>query len=393
MKNGMSLESLLEEVVRQTDTKRDFVASTKEALRMVDFEGKAWIVLHREGHSELERFTISENAHRQIASRLGIPWKYFQRLLTDHLDLVIAQVNALFEREPETRLLRTLDGQARAFLSDRYRALDNYDVLSQVLPPIVHGDIKSELLSSNVGENKMHLKILFTDESLAQDIGEAPRSVPAWALGGDAEDSQEMITARDAGRDIVRPGAIISNSETGHGALRLKLFFFRGWCRNGCVYGSEEAFAFNRHHVGGKLLASEDFEVFSDATKRKQDELIIAEVSDALGTMVDPARVLAMGDRLRAIKAGEKVGDAFAAVDKLAVELDLRESEKSGILESFIRDGDYSQWGMVNAVTEQANKDEVSYDRACELEELGAEIIKFSAQRWQKVAEAQKVAA
>ncbi|MBL0089244.1 MAG: hypothetical protein IPP44_22195 [Ideonella sp.] len=31
-------------------------------------------------------------------------------------------------------MVRTLDGQARAFLSDRYRRLDNYDLCEHVLP-------------------------------------------------------------------------------------------------------------------------------------------------------------------------------------------------------------------------------------------------------------------
>ncbi len=399
MNKGMSLEGLLNEVIRQTSTKRDFVASTKEALRMVQSEGELWIVLLKEGSGELERFEIAENAHRQISTRLGIPWMYYNRLLADHTDLVVEQVNALFEREPETRLLRTMDGKARAFLSNKYRRLDNDEVLKEILPPIVQGDIASTLISSNVGDDKMHLKVLFTDDSLKQDLGpttERP-GFSSWDQNGDNVDldaAHTVIARRDAGRDIVRPGVIISNSETGHGALSMKGFFFRSFCLNGCVFGMEDAFSFNRHHIGGKLVEGAGFEVFSDETKRKQDELIIAQLNDAFGTMVDPARVQAMGDRLRAIKNGETVDDAFAAVDQLAVELnDLRESDKQGILESFLKDGDYSQWGMVNAVTEQANREETTYKRACELEELGATLIHFSAQRWNKIATAEKVAA
>lgn len=133
MKAGQNLEALLTEVIRQNESKRDFVASTREAIRMVPGD-EPRIVLLREGSRELERFDVSEHCHRQIAGRLSIPWKYYSRLLQDHADLVIDQVNALFEREPEMRLLRTLDGKARAFLSERYRRLDNAQVLEQVLP-------------------------------------------------------------------------------------------------------------------------------------------------------------------------------------------------------------------------------------------------------------------
>jgi len=396
MKNGMSLEALLTEVVRQNTSKKDFTASTKDAVRMVDQEGQLWIVLLKDGSGELERFGITENAHRQIATRLGIPWKYYQRLLNDHRDLVIAQVNALFEREPESRLLRVLDGKVRAFLSNRYRRLDNAEVLEQTLPGIIKGDIATTMLSSNVGENKMHLKVLLTDDSLAIDLGDTPhgRSTNGWDVTTEDVDEQHRVIAkRDAGRDIVRPGFVLSNSETGHGSLSIKGFLFRSYCLNGCVWGVEDAFSFSRNHVGGKLIEGQDFEVFTDETKKKQDEVIIAEVNDAMQTMVNPDRVRAMGERLRAIKNGEQVQDAFAAVDALAKEVDLRESEKESILTNFLKDGDFSQWGMTNAVTELANEDDVSYERATELETVGAQIIQMNAQRWLKVATAEKVAA
>ncbi len=383
MKTGMNITELLTEVDRQSKVKRDFLASTKESIRMVQSPEGLHIVLFAEGAEKLERFTISESFHRQVSGRLSIPWKYYQRLLQDHTDLVIDQVNALFEREPETRLVRTLDGTARAFLSDRYRRVDNDEMLSNVLPPLVKGEVENELLSSYVGADKMYLKILFTDDALAQDIGEMPAGRNTF-VGGQWGDHK---------RDIVRPGAIISNSETGHGGMRVSGFFYRDFCRNGCVYGRKDAFSFSRPHLGGKLVADSGIEIFSDETKRMQDQVIMAEMNDALSTMTDPRRVQAMGDRLRAIKNGVEVTQPVAAVDALAKELEVTETEKAGILEAFIGDRDYSQWGMVNAVTVQANKEDVSYERACEFEELGAKLIDMNLKDWGKIAEAELVAA
>jgi len=390
MKAGMSLNDLLVEVQRQANTKRDFVASTKEAVRMVpmpDFERGVGLVLHAEGHQNLQRFEITDNCYRQIASRLNIPWTYFDRLLTDHRDLVMHQVNALFEREPETRLLRTLDGKARAFLSNRFRPLDNVEMLEQILPPIVKGDIKSRLISSNVGDNKMHLKVLFTDDKLAQDIGATPHGKDAsGGWGGSVDANHQRIAGLETtkGRDVVRPGVVFSNSETGHGSMKIEGFFWRAFCDNGCVWGRDEMFSYSRNHVGGKLESGEL--EFSDTTRRKQSEVIMAELSDVLKLLSSEAYAQKTGDKLRALKNGTKIEDPFKAIDVLAKEVQLRDVEKKFALESLIRDGDYSQWGMLNAVTEIANRDEVSYERACEIEDIGSKILSMDLKNWSKVA-------
>ncbi len=394
MQNGMKLEGLLEKVIRQNDVKHDYVTSTKDNVRMVEDDDQVWLVLLKAGSGEFSRFAIAEQAHRQISYRLGIPWKYYQRCLNDHRDLIVIQVNALFEREPETRLFRVLDGRVRAFLSNRYRTLDNYEVLAKVLPPLTNGDIESQLISSNVGENKMHLKVLFTDDKLAIDLGENPhgKTTNGWGDPGqnvDMDAAHNVIAQRDAGRRIVRPGIRLSNSETGQGGLNVEGFLFDSYCLNGLVWGVETAFKFSRNHIGGRLIEGVDFEVFTDETKRKQDEVIMAEVADALAAMVDPERVRAMGERLHAIKDGEKAGKPVAAVEAIAEVVELTENEQASVLETFLKDGDYSQWGMVSAVTEVANTGD--YARACELETIGAKIIDLDLNQWAKIARAEPV--
>jgi hypothetical protein len=361
----MSIEALLTEVKRQNEVKRDLVASTQQNVRMVPMpefsDGVALVAVQPSG--DLDRFEITDNCHRQIAGRLNIPWKHYGRLLTDHKDLVMGEVNALFEREPATRMIRTLDGKARAFLSDKFLPIDNVDTLEATLPPLVKGEVSNKLLSSHVDDDKLYLKVLFDDSRLTQRIG----------------------TTRDGKADTVHPGIVISNSETGKGAFSISGFFYRDFCWNGCVFGKEEAFGYTRRHVGAKLDIGDV--VFSEDTRRKQRDLIVAEMADALRAFTSPDTVQKMGDKLRALKERRPVDEPVAAVELLVKEIpDLREADKSSILENFIRDQDYSQWGMVNAVTELANSDEIEYERACELEKLGAKIIDFSATQWDRYA-------
>lgn len=370
MKSGMSLEALLTEVKRQNAVKRDFVTSTKDNVRMVEAEtlpNSVALVLLRDGADELERFSLAETAHRQVAAKLSIPWKYYFRLLTDHRDLVIDQVNALFEREPSSRLFRTLDGTCRAFLSDRYKRLDNVEVLEQTLPAIVKGDIETHMMSSNVGDNQMHLKVLFTGDELAQEVTRGPNGAPR----------------------IVRPGFRMANSETGHGSLNIRGFFYDSYCTNGCVFGQQDAFTYSRTHLGGRLIEGVDYEVLSDESRALEDRTIISQVSDVMRAMGSKEFSDKLGDKLRAAAHTERVERPTAAVDLAVKELDLKESERDSILETFIADRDYTQWGLASAVTAQANDEQISYERACELEDIGGKILSMQLQQWSKFVHAE----
>lgn len=375
MKAGMSLEALLTEVQRQNAVKRDFTTSTENNVRMVeapDLPHGVAVVMLKDGAAELERFAVSEHAHKQIAARLSIPSRYYMRLLADHRDLVMVQVNALFEREPASRLFRTLDGTLRAFLSDRYLRLDNNDVLEQTLPAIVKGELETQLLSTNVGENKMHMKVLFTGDELSHEV---------------------TSRTKDGSTRIIRPGFRMSNSETGSGTLAIEGFFYDGYCLNGCVFGKIEAFSFKRTHLGGRLIEGSDFEVISDESRELEDKAIISQVGDVMGALANPEFAERMVNRLRAVTETGDVQSPVNAVDLAVKELDLREDEKESILTTFIEDRDYSQWGLASAITQVANLEVTTYERACELENVGSNVIDLNQAQWNRFVQAEKIAA
>jgi hypothetical protein len=392
MQTGMDLRTLLTTVVEQNEQKRDFVTSTQDNIRMIladslpagvtsinptassgsDQEVPAnkrlRIVMLREGNQELERFGITENAHRQIASRLEIPWKFYTRLTHDHPDMLCQNVNRFFEAEPQTRLFRALGGNIRAFLSDRYRALDNQEVLEMTLPAILEtpaGDhIPTQVLGGNVSEDHMNLKVLFEGEHLQHEITRNTRT--------------------GEGR-IMQPGFRLTNSETGNGALKFEAFFYDSYCLNGCVFGKQEGFSFSRNHIGGKLIEGIDYQVVSDDTRKLQDQTIIAEVRDGIKAISDPKFVGQMIDKLREAAASEPVSNPVATVDLAIKELDLRESERDSILTTFLKDGDLSKFGLASAVTSVANNSEqADYARANELENVGAQILGLSLSQWNK---------
>jgi len=373
MHNGMKLEEMMEEVLRHSEVKKDFIADTKEHLQMVPmpnegFENDLAIVLQNDETGLLERFGITENFHRQVAARLKIPSKYYMRLIDDHRDLLLTNVNELFDREPALRMVRTLDGRARAFLSNSFRRVDNEQILERTLP-VIRGDFETTLLNTFVDENRLRLKCLFTGDSHEVDLGQTPN-------GKD---------------DIVHAGFEMGNSEVGKGSFYIRGFIYRDMCLNGCVFGVEETASMKIIHVGSRLGIDEGM-LLSNETMRKEDELIVSAARDVLAKLASPDFTQKVGEKLRALKGRPAVKSAQAAVEHVCKELRMTDNESAKVLESFIRDQDYSQWGMVNAVTQTANSTE-DYNRASKIEELGNNIIQLNASQWSRVANLELIAA
>ena len=166
MKQGKTLRELAAEILRQRESRRDFIADTRHT-RMTP-----------EGDLELENgdgdisFAITPVAHNQIAQRLEIPKRFYDRMLDKHPDVLTNTVNALFQREPDKRMIRTLDGKVRAFLSDRYRPLDNDELAEVVFPALNELDVK--ILSCEITERRLYIK--FASVSLEREVrvGDTP---------------------------------------------------------------------------------------------------------------------------------------------------------------------------------------------------------------------------
>ena len=132
MKQGIrTIEKLYDELDRQREARTDLIANTKN-LMVNSTRGTSLISVATD--NDVLSYAVSEVAHRQIAERLNIPYKYYERMRLDYPELLDQNINGWLARTPEKRMLRTLDGKLRAFLSDRYRRLDNLELVDHVLP-------------------------------------------------------------------------------------------------------------------------------------------------------------------------------------------------------------------------------------------------------------------
>jgi len=374
MKTGITLQSLYDEVRRQQKAKRDMLISTDVGARMVVVdEGDAKrLVIETlpSGAAHLERFGINETAHRQVSEWLGIPWRYYDRLVHDHSDLVAHQVNALFQREPGRRMFRILDGRVRAFLSDKYRRIDNDTILAGTLPAILDqssGVPANAVIRSHITDDSMSFTTVFTGDELAQQVG----------------------VTHDGKADIVRPGFIVSNSETGKGTFHVKGFFHRGYCTNGCVWFSGDfTVELRRNHLGGRLASGLAGEILSAEAQQADDRALILAARDVMKAMGTKAMADRLGDALRAAKGSEPIKQVSAATELLAAEVGLMDGEVEAFLDNLIAEADLSRYGALNAVTAIANSDETTQERAFELEDIGGKILAMNNDAWLKIANA-----
>lgn len=345
MKAGKTLTELAQEIERQSATKRDFLADTRELTLLSASE------LHITDHEEFGTVPL---AHGQIADHLGIPRRFYERLRERHPNLLDTNVNSLFRAEPAQRMVRTLDGKARAFLSNRYRRLDNDELAEAIIP--VLGEIPDvEFVSTEITETRLYIKAV------------APR-----------------IQAEVKTGDIVQAGVLVSNSEVGLGALIIKPLVYRLVCTNGMISDAGT----RRYHVGRQIEPDEAAsELFRDETLRADDHAFWLKVRDVVRGAVTHARFEALVHRLRISSQSEPMIDPSQGVQELGKRFRLVEDEQTSILRHITLGGDLTQYGAINAVT-RASQNVESYDRATELEAVGGSILAMNAGEWRSVAQA-----
>jgi hypothetical protein len=147
MKQGRTLTQLALEIERQqgreagyyrADRQDAYVArSTRSATSS---RGKFGTML---AVGEALEYRVNSIGHDQIGAHAGIPSKYYDRMLAEAPDLLATNVNRWFEKYPAPRLVRTMDKTVRAFLSDSYRPLENFDLAQAVFPVLADLSSKS----------------------------------------------------------------------------------------------------------------------------------------------------------------------------------------------------------------------------------------------------------
>lgn len=345
MKLGKSLVELAHEVMRQNETKKDYLADTS-ALAMVAHP-ESPILLTGMGAP----LAIRPTAHAQIGQHAGIPKAYYDRMLTEAPGLLTSNVNHWLAAQPEKRMVRTLDGEVRGFLSSRYRAMDNFDLLQAVLP-VLHGR-KVEFKSCEVTEKHLYLKVIFP------------------------ELRTEVPGSRQVG-DIIEAGLSIRNSEIGFSSFAVEPFFHRLVCTNGMISN----YAQRKYHVG-KRIDSENAveEILRDETRDMRDKAFWMQIQDVIASAINRDVMMAHVAKFTEAAGVRIEADPVKVIEATRKAFALSEGQGVNILQHLIADGDLSKWGLANAITRTA-QDQGDYEDATALERLGGKIIELGARDW-----------
>ena len=127
MKSDLTLVELAQELERQQHAKKEYLATETalEARTIADDGGTRTVMFDID---QVGGHTLTPHAHGQIGTYLGIPKRYYSKMLEHAPDLLCTNLNHwLHQREDSQRLVRTLDKSVRGFLSNSFRPLVRCD--------------------------------------------------------------------------------------------------------------------------------------------------------------------------------------------------------------------------------------------------------------------------
>lgn len=367
MKTGSTLPELAQQLQTLRDAKADYLAETPR-LRFQAHPGGSGEAagVRLLGLPDLNAAPVRAIAHAHFAELTGIPKRYYDRMATDAPDLLAVNLNHWLASGSKRRLVRTISGEVRAVLSDRYRPMENEDFVAAVLPALAqHG---GEVRSCQLTESKLFVKLVHP--GLREEI-----LAPGHRMG----QGHDPV-------DIVEAGLVLTNSEVGFGRLAIQPALHTRGCTNLAVW-RENTLA--KTHVGAALSGDgEESEVqryVSDETKRKQDDALWATVRDTALAALDGRIFRDTVAKVRQARDLALEGPVAEVVQKVAGGLGLNETEQAGVLDFLVKGGDLTAYGLHAAVTRYA-QDVEDYARASELEVLGADVVTLPAREFHVLA-------
>jgi len=216
MQTRKTLAELAAEIDRQQASAKDYIAPAKKIEMILTEDDKPALALRENGTGGV--FPVGQYAGGDIAAKLEIPKRYYDRMATEAPDLLARNVNTWLQRSDSKHMVRTLDGRARAFLSDAYRPIDNWVVFAGMhkkIAELQQRGLVIEFKSCEITERRMYIQLVTPAITAELEVGE-----------------------------IIQAGLTISNSEIGQGSASFQSLLYFLACKN----GQKGTTNFKKHH-------------------------------------------------------------------------------------------------------------------------------------------------
>lgn len=253
LSNLPELNKRLEQIMKSSE---DFVVPT---AGMMTPDGKKIGFNHPETNQWVE-FDMSPNFKRQMGEKLKIPSRYWERieqdkyypLLRDNINTWLLDKAIATEegKEAKYNMVRTVNGEARGLLSNKYAVMDSYDLALETMNTVLEinnarpRDQRIMFVQANLTEESMYVKAL--------DLGK-PHEIKG---------------------ETHHAGVVVKNNEYGRGTLSISLMMWRKVCANGMI---REA-SLREVHIGKPLKPG----VYTQKTRALLGRAWLSEVHDEL---------------------------------------------------------------------------------------------------------------
>lgn len=371
-KNGLSIVDLAQKIQDNRARKTDYIVPTKGIMvRPNEIE------VHDVG-----TFQPTDHFHRQVSAFTDIPWKYYDRIRS-RPELFAHNVNTWLGDKDSRRMVRTmappiittlpdlnmepppdenLPAIARAFMSDKFRRIDNENILESVLPPLQNVE-GCQVLTCQVTDKMMYLMFAFVKREA------------------------EVVPG-----DVVQAGLIIKNSEIGMSRFVIQPYVHRLWCRNGAVVDvAGKDYGLKMIHAGKRIDSDDNMIAYRNETLQLDDQVLGMKMEDIVTSLATGPMWDDIVKGLKSAAVSTEVKQPIEAVQEVGKVCKLSETETNSVLTNLIKNGDLTRWGMGNAITSVANDiddGEVGFDRATELQEIGGRLFMMPEREWNRIAEA-----
>ena len=367
-----TLTRLLQQVQDQAARSQDFLAPTNQLqLKTVDRgdgTNVSRIIMEQSGGAPTQILRANDVAFDQISQRAGIDVRTARRLQQDYSTEFDGLINAIWQKEPAVRMIRSFQpkissnnvGTARAFVSDKFKTFDNVHLLQSALPELMESDAQWQVVNGTVTDKRLYLRL-----------------------------KSAVITGEGAAvGDIMALGIGMSNSEVGCGSVNVYQMFWTLACLNGMQTEKRT----RKSHITGARGDADTWGLLTDEAKDADNHALALQMRDVTAAYASRESFDEVLEKMKTAHDDKVEGSPQSAVEAMGKVLALTKKDTASLMDGLLATiGQAGYAGqpvtratMVNAVTAVAHQADA--DSVDDWQKLGGRVLDLPRSDWQRVA-------